>query len=49
MFDDVSALYEIKKKKYKPEQLTEDLQMTLYSEAVAEVKYMYALNGKKGI
>ena len=40
----ILARYDEKKKKYKPEELTEELQVVLLQEAVAEITYMHEMN-----
>lgn len=44
--DDVLELYEIKCKKYKPEQLTDRLKNVLFHEARKEVQFMNFVNGR---
>ena len=45
-FTDVFELYEIKCRKYKPEQLTERLKGVLFSEAAKELQFMNYINEK---
>lgn len=46
MVDEIFELYEIKCRKYKPEQLTERLKGVLFSEAARELSFMEYINSK---